>query len=113
MVADATTAAVVHTKSLCIAAGDACCNPVSSPSVPCGTAAPLPQDGADQLSFSFRKLRFLYDTDEELFKKAKYPTKLTFAQYRASGGYGTDAKAAAAAERWGANAFEVRSHEVS
>ena len=40
------------------------------------------------MDFDFRKLRFYYDFEVGAFRKLKYPTKLTFGQYRASSGYG-------------------------
>ncbi|PSC72522.1 putative manganese-transporting ATPase PDR2 [Micractinium conductrix] len=59
------------------------------------------------ISFDFRKLHFILDGQENAFKKLKYPTKETFAAYRASGGYGTEGKLLAALERWGPNKFVV------
>lgn len=59
------------------------------------------------ISFDFRKLHFILDGEANTFRKLKYPTKETFAAYRASGGYGTEGKLVAALEKWGPNKFEV------
>lgn len=60
-----------------------------------------------QRSFSFRKLKFVWDDDESKFKKLKYPTKKTFAEYRKSSGYGKEGDITAALDKWGPNKFEV------
>ncbi|GAB4817890.1 hypothetical protein N2152v2_004936 [Parachlorella kessleri] len=64
-------------------------------------------EGGVQLGFEFRKLRFLYSSEEGTFQKLKYYTKESFATYRGSSGYGSEAKVGAALERWGPNRFEV------
>lgn len=58
-----------------------------------------------QRSFTFRKLRFLWDGG--MFQKLKYPTKKTFAEYRKSSGYSSQDEIESALERWGLNKFEV------
>jgi len=64
-------------------------------------------DGDVQLSFSFRKLMFIWNTLEEKFEKLSYPTRLTFAEYRKSRGHRSQAEIHAAMQRWGPNRFEV------
>lgn len=63
-------------------------------------------DGQPLVSFSFRKLRFVLEADG-VFRKLQYPTERTFAEYRASSGYGREAAVEAALDRWGPNRFEV------
>lgn len=60
-----------------------------------------------QRSFTFRKLRFLWNEDDSVFKKLKYPTKKTFSEYRKSSGYASEEQIQSAWERWGSNKFEV------
>lgn len=64
-------------------------------------------DAGPIISFDFRKLHFILDPKDGMFHKLKYPTKETFATYRATGGYGAEGKLVAALERWGPNKFEV------
>lgn len=64
-------------------------------------------EGSPIISFDFRKLHFILDAEDGMFRKLKYPTKETFATYRASGGYGSEGKLVAALERWGPNKFVV------
>ena len=78
----------------------------SSPS-PSSLPRCLAQEGKPHLSFSFRKLCFIWDAEDGVFRKLQYPTRLTFAQYRASTGYGREEAVVAAADRWGSNRFEV------
>lgn len=62
-------------------------------------------DGEAHISFSYRKLTFMWNGHQ--FEKLLYPTHMTFAEYRRSGGYGTDAKIKLAEDKWGLNKFEV------
>ena len=64
-------------------------------------------DNEEQITFSFRKLHFEWNSADFMFRLLPYPTKLTFAEYRRSSGYGSDAQVKAALERWGPNKFEV------
>ena len=65
-------------------------------------------DGKEyQRSFTFRKLRFLWDGEQNMFKKLKYPTKKTFTEYRKCSGLTTQHQIDSALERWGPNKFEV------
>jgi len=60
-----------------------------------------------QYSFSFRKLKFLWNAEDSMFAKLKYPTKKTFDEYRKSSGYGTESQVMAALDTWGLNKFVV------
>lgn len=64
-------------------------------------------DGQPYITFSFRKLRFVWDATDGVFRKLHYPTRLTFAEYRSSTGHGRKEVVDAALKRWGANRFEV------
>lgn len=77
----------------------------STPSLP--LSDPSIQAGEPHVSFAFRKLRFIWDQGAGAFRKLQYPTRLTFAEYRASTGHGREEAVAAATERWGPNRFEV------
>lgn len=60
-----------------------------------------------QVTFSFRKLRFEWNTSDNVFRLLPYPSKMTFAEYRKSSGYSSEAQVNNALERWGPNKFEV------
>ena len=94
-------------------------------------------DKVTETSFEFRKQRFCWDEEQRHFAKLKFPTRVhtgcccaqhaplcsiedccadprpvpvlqeTFGEYSKKGGHGTDARVAAALERWGPNVFEV------
>jgi hypothetical protein len=53
-----------------------------------------------------RKQRFIYSRSEGIFRKLDFPTKWTFKEYLKTQGYETEAKAKAAFDKWGKNAFE-------
>jgi cation-transporting ATPase 13A1 len=59
------------------------------------------------ITFSFRKLKFIWEDDEQVFRKLQYPVHLTFAEYRASTGHGKVETVKLATSRWGLNKFEV------
>ncbi|KAG0625464.1 hypothetical protein M758_2G057800 [Ceratodon purpureus] len=65
----------------------------------------LPAD-FEEIGFDFRKQRFTYSKELNKFCKLDYPTKETFGIYAKSTGYGSEAKALAATEKWGKNMFE-------
>ncbi|CAL8460618.1 g147 [Coccomyxa elongata] len=65
------------------------------------------EDGQLEISFEFRKQRFHYVSEKDLFEKLAYPVQETFGHYQRSSGYGNEVKAAAALDRWGPNRFEV------
>ncbi|KAH0456227.1 hypothetical protein IEQ34_014134 [Dendrobium chrysotoxum] len=60
----------------------------------------------DEIYFDFRKQRFIFSDQKETFCKLPYPTKESFGYYLKSTGHGTDAKVAAAIDKWGRNVFE-------
>ncbi|KAK9819655.1 hypothetical protein WJX72_000825 [[Myrmecia] bisecta] len=60
-----------------------------------------------ELSFVFRKQRFVYNKEAQAFEKLKYPTRKTFGEFRKESGYSSETKVMAALERWGPNVFEV------
>ncbi|XP_074308297.1 putative manganese-transporting ATPase PDR2 [Silene latifolia] len=60
----------------------------------------------EEIYFDFRKQRFIFSMDKETFYKLPFPTKESFGYYLKSTGHGTEAKAVAATEKWGRNAFE-------
>ncbi|KAG6779409.1 hypothetical protein NC652_011416 [Populus alba x Populus x berolinensis] len=64
-----------------------------------------PGDG-EEIYFDFRKQWFIYSKENETFCKLPYPTKETFGHYLKSTGHGSEAKVAAATEKWGRNVFE-------
>eukprot|EP00250_Pteridium_aquilinum_P006683 c16550_g1_i2 orf=230-2653(+) len=66
------------------------------------SALPLP----DEISFEFRKQKFVFSKELERFQKQPYPSKDSFGNYAKSSGYGSEAKALAAANKWGRNIFE-------
>ncbi|KAH7434487.1 hypothetical protein KP509_06G019400 [Ceratopteris richardii] len=69
----------------------------ASPSI-----APL----ADEISFEFRKQRFIFSNELQRFQKLPYPSKDSFGNYCKSSGYGSESKANAAFNKWGRNIFE-------
>ena len=60
---------------------------------------------ADEISFEFRKQQFIYSVELQRFQKLPYPCKETFGYYGKATGYGSDAKAQAAATKWGRNVY--------
>ena len=64
----------------------------------------LPAD-FEEIGFDFRKQRFTYSKELNKFCKLDYPTKETFGIYAKSTGYGSEAKALAATEKWGKNMY--------
>ena len=64
-------------------------------------------EGRPYITFSFRKLRFVWDAKDGVFRKLLYPTHLTFEEYRKSAGHGRKEVVDAALKRWGSNRFEV------
>ncbi|KAL4532436.1 hypothetical protein Ndes2526B_g08333 [Nannochloris sp. 'desiccata'] len=59
------------------------------------------------IAFSFRKLKFVWENEDKVFRKLQYPVHLTFAEYRASTGHGKIETVKRATSRWGLNKFEV------
>ncbi|XP_024368121.1 probable manganese-transporting ATPase PDR2 isoform X1 [Physcomitrium patens] len=70
-----------------------------------GVASNLPAD-SEEIGFDFRKQHFIYSKELKKFCKLDYPTKDTFRTYMKNTGYGSEAKALAATEKWGKNMFE-------
>ncbi|KAJ6744509.1 CATION-TRANSPORTING ATPASE-RELATED [Salix purpurea] len=68
-------------------------------------ASSTPGD-VEEYYFDFRKQCFIYSKENGTFRKLPYPTKETFGYYLKSTGHGSEAKVAAAAEKWGRNVFE-------
>lgn len=69
-------------------------------------ASPSTVPLADEISFDFRKQRFIFSQELQRFQKLGYPSKDTFGNYAKSTGYGSEPKAQAAANKWGRNVFE-------
>lgn len=67
-------------------------------------AAPFPER---QLSFDFRRITFLYNPSLDAFERLAYPVHQPLDWYLAASGFTTDAKAAAALDRFGPNRFDV------
>jgi manganese-transporting P-type ATPase len=67
----------------------------------------FPDTTSDHITFSFRKLKFVWDDADKVFRKLQYPVHLTFAEYRASTGHGKVESVKSATSRWGLNKFEV------
>ncbi|KAJ6349666.1 hypothetical protein OIU77_007112 [Salix suchowensis] len=68
-------------------------------------ASSTPGD-VEEYYFDFRKQCFIYSKENGTFRKLPYPTKETFGYYLKSTGHGSEAKVAAAVEKWGRNVFE-------
>ncbi|KAJ6291012.1 hypothetical protein OIU76_024179 [Salix suchowensis] len=68
-------------------------------------ASSTPGD-VEEYYFDFRKQCFIYSKENGTFHKLPYPTKETFGYYLKSTGHGSEAKVAAAVEKWGRNVFE-------
>ncbi|XP_044497206.1 probable manganese-transporting ATPase PDR2 [Mangifera indica] len=60
----------------------------------------------EEIFFDFRKQCFIFSKEKENFSKLPYPTKETFGYYLKCTGHGSEAKVAAAMEKWGRNVFE-------
>lgn len=69
-------------------------------------ASPSTLPVADEVSFDFRKQRFIFSRELRRFQKLAYPSKDTFGEYSRSTGYGSEAKIQAATKKWGRNVFE-------
>lgn len=69
-----------------------------------GVASNLPAD-SEEIGFDFRKQHFIYSKELKKFCKLDYPTKDTFRTYMKNTGYGSEAKALAATEKWGKNMY--------
>jgi len=63
----------------------------------------------EEFSFDFRKQRFIFSEEKRKFCKLPYPSKETAGFYIKNTGYGSDAKANAAMEKWGRNVLLFRS----
>lgn len=68
-----------------------------------GSSVPSGVD-AQEIYFDFRKQRFIFSKEKETFCKLPYPLKETFGFYLKNTGHGSEAKVAAATEKWGRNA---------
>eukprot|EP00249_Psilotum_nudum_P024663 c29252_g1_i1 orf=394-4089(+) len=69
-------------------------------------SAPSAVPVREEISFDFRKQRFIFNAENENFCKLRYPLKEKFGSYSKTTGYGSEAKAQAAMEKWGRNIFE-------
>lgn len=67
-----------------------------------GSSVPSGADG-EEIYFDFRKQRFIFSKEKETFCKLPYPSKETFGYYLKNTGHGSEAKVAAATEKWGRN----------
>lgn len=65
-----------------------------------GSSSPVDME---EIYFDFRKQQFIYSKEKETFSKLPYPTKETFWYYLKCTGHGSEAKVAAATEKWGRN----------
>lgn len=63
---------------------------------------------ADEVSFEFRKQTFVFSQELQRFEKLPYPSKDTFGNYGKNTGYGSEAKAQAAANKWGRNMWVIK-----
>ncbi|KAI5068556.1 hypothetical protein GOP47_0016901 [Adiantum capillus-veneris] len=68
-------------------------------------ASPSSVPMTEEISFEFRKQRFVFSPELQRFQKLPYPSKDSFGNYCKSTGYGSEAKAAAASSKWGRNIF--------
>lgn len=68
-----------------------------------GSSASSSGNVDDEIYFDFRKQRFIFSKEKETFCKLPYPTKESFGYYLKSSGHGTEAKVAAAIDKWGRN----------
>ena len=68
-----------------------------------GSSASSAKNVDDEIYFDFRKQRFIFLKEKETFCKLPYPTKESFRYYLKSTGHGTEAKVAAATDKWGRN----------
>lgn len=57
----------------------------------------------DEIYFDFRKQCFNFSVENNTFAKLPYPTKEPFGYYLKSSGHGSEAKVAAATDKWGRN----------
>lgn len=64
-------------------------------------------DTADTYSFTFQKLRYVWDADKAQFGSTQFPTHETYGTYAAWRGHATDASVATAARRYGTNTMEM------
>lgn len=60
-----------------------------------------------EVSFEFRKHRFVYHEQGNAFEKLRYPVREPFSYYLKASGYGSADKVATAVQQWGLNKFEV------
>ncbi|KAG2425295.1 hypothetical protein HXX76_013876 [Chlamydomonas incerta] len=61
----------------------------------------------EELSFDFRRQRFVYDPARHAFEKLRFPDKETFEYYGKASGHGSEAKQLAAFDRYGPNKVDV------
>lgn len=69
-------------------------------------ASPFTLPMADEVSFEFRKQKFVFSKELKRFEKLSYPSKDSFGDYAKNTGYGSETKTQAAASKWGRNMFE-------
>lgn len=60
-----------------------------------------------EVGFVFRKQRFCYNEDDQLFRSLQFPDHEPLDSYRQASGLGTPTKVATALARWGPNQFDV------
>ncbi|KAG2488279.1 hypothetical protein HYH03_013129 [Edaphochlamys debaryana] len=61
----------------------------------------------EELSFDFRRQRFVYDKERHAFEKLRFPDKETFEFYSKASGLGSEAKQIATYDRYGPNRVDV------
>ncbi|GFR45826.1 hypothetical protein Agub_g7190, partial [Astrephomene gubernaculifera] len=61
----------------------------------------------EELSFEFRRQRFVYNAERHCFEKLRFPDKETFETYSRASGHGTETKQLAAFDRYGLNRVDV------
>ncbi|GIL88698.1 hypothetical protein Vretimale_17282 [Volvox reticuliferus] len=61
----------------------------------------------EELSFEFRRQRFVYNPTLHAFAKLRFPDKETFETYGKASGHGTEAKQLAAFDRYGTNRVDM------
>ncbi|KAL3700999.1 hypothetical protein R1sor_019021 [Riccia sorocarpa] len=71
-----------------------------------GASSSLAAQASEEIGFEYRKQQFIYSEDEGKFFKLDYPSKELFGTYSKFTGYGSEAKALTAMEKWGRNIFE-------
>eukprot|EP00891_Asterochloris_glomerata_P000411 jgi/Astpho2/411/Aster-03461 len=64
-------------------------------------------DAEEEISFVYRKQRFVFNEDAHCFKKLDFPVEEHLTTYATSSGYTSEGRIMTATDRWGPNKFEV------